>query len=206
VRAHLRARVARAQHSVVATSPYLIPGRSGMALLGALRERGVHVSLVTNSMAAVDEPFAFIGYLRYRTRLLQMGVDLFELSPARVAHSRRFHLDGRSTGQLHAKAAVIDGRTVFIGSMNLDPRSDRHNTEVGVFVDSEILSAQLLHLVDLVRSQGGYRVVLTADGVQRWHQDGDSTQHAGAPVDPETSRGQRFLLWLLDPLVPEDLL
>ena len=207
VRGRLRERVAQARSSVVTTSPYLVPGASGMALLRGLRARGVRVALVTNSMAAIDEPLAFVGYMRYRKRLLQLGVELFELSPARVARSHRFHLAGRSSGRLHAKAAAIDGSTVFIGSMNLDPRSARHNTEVGVFVDSDVLAGQLLQLIDLVESQGGYRVRITAGGAQRWGgQDSETPGHAGATVDPETSLGERILLWLLDPLVPEELL
>lgn len=44
---------------------------------------------------------------------------------------------------LHAKVLVIDGDRVFVGSPNLDPRSMRINTEVGLLVSSEALNARL---------------------------------------------------------------
>ena len=41
------------------------------------------------------------------------------------------------------EAFAIDGRTVFVGSFNLDPRSARLNTEMGVYVESPA-TAQLV--------------------------------------------------------------
>ena len=45
---------------------------------------------------------------------------------------------------LHSKALVVDGRRVFIGSMNFDPRSRHLNTELGVIVDSPALGAAII--------------------------------------------------------------
>jgi phosphatidylserine/phosphatidylglycerophosphate/cardiolipin synthase-like enzyme len=95
----------------------------------------VKVSVLTNSLAATDEPVVHVGYARYRDALLHGGVDLYELSPKRIASSERLRLPGASLGSLHAKAAVIDERRIFIGSTNLDPRSDSTNTELGIFAD-----------------------------------------------------------------------
>ncbi len=39
---------------------------------------------------------------------------------------------GKSLGRLHAKTAAIDKTRIFIGSMNLDPRSASQNTEMGL--------------------------------------------------------------------------
>jgi hypothetical protein len=64
--------------------------------------------------------------------LLKTGVDLYELSPTRIQRNKRLMLPGTSLGRLHAKTAVIDRSTVFIGSMNLDPRSASKNTELGI--------------------------------------------------------------------------
>jgi putative cardiolipin synthase len=44
---------------------------------------------------------------------------------------------------LHAKALVIDHDKVFIGSANLDPRSLRMNTEMGLLVESTELNKDL---------------------------------------------------------------
>ena len=44
---------------------------------------------------------------------------------------------------LHTKAVVVDRRTAFIGSPNIDPRSMIHNTEVAAVTESEALGKYL---------------------------------------------------------------
>lgn len=43
----------------------------------------------------------------------------------------------RPVFSLHAKAMVIDSETVFIGTCNLDPRSENLNTEAGVIIHNK---------------------------------------------------------------------
>ena len=38
---------------------------------------------------------------------------------------------------------VVDGRTLYIGTFNLDPRSANLNTEVGIIVDSRELAQEV---------------------------------------------------------------
>ena len=42
----------------------------------------------------------------------------------------------RPPSALHIKAIFFDGSHVFVGSMNLDGRSEQYNTEVGVMIRS----------------------------------------------------------------------
>ena len=72
----------------------------------------------------------------------EAGVDLYELSPTRTLHNQaaRTSFPGSSLGRLHAKTAVIDQLIIFIGSMNLDPRSASTNTEFGMFIESPELA------------------------------------------------------------------
>ena len=42
---------------------------------------------------------------------------------------------------LHAKLYVFDRRSVFVGSMNFDQRSERINTEIGLIIDSSPIAA-----------------------------------------------------------------
>ncbi|GAL37660.1 cardiolipin synthetase [Vibrio maritimus] len=48
---------------------------------------------------------------------------------------KNWSLTGSSRSSLHTKAMVIDRRKVFVGSMNLDPRSAHLNTEMGVVIE-----------------------------------------------------------------------
>ena len=123
VTARVWAQLMEARREVYMTSPYLVPGERGMEAFEELRARDVKVTLLTNSLAANDEPLVHGGYARYRERLLESGVDLYELSPARTTKNKRLGTFGTSLGRLHAKTAVLDRQKVLLGSVNLDPRS-----------------------------------------------------------------------------------
>lgn len=76
------------------------------------------------------------GYSRYRKRLLEGGVGLWELKSS-IDENAEHHLMPSSRASLHAKAASIDDNGLFVGSYNLDPRSTSLNSEQGIFVRSE---------------------------------------------------------------------
>ncbi|MEO6362828.1 MAG: phospholipase D family protein, partial [Caldimonas sp.] len=132
----------QAKTDLVLTSPYLIPGNDGLTSFRNLQRDKVKVTVITNSLAATDEPLVHNGYSRYRPGLLAAGVDLYELSPTRTQSTKRLGMFGASLGRLHAKTAIIDKKTIFIGSMNLDPRSASANTELGMFIDSPPLAKE----------------------------------------------------------------
>lgn len=204
---NVRRQVRQALQEVSETTPYLVPGAEGMQSMRILRERGVRFSIVTNSLAATDEVAVFTAYRHYRRPMLELGVELYEISPSRVQHSGvHFGKFGDSIGRLHAKCAVIDRRTVFIGSMNFDPRSDKHNTELGLFIYSSELSQELLKLMDVVKAEGSYRLQLASDGSGRieWVSTGKDGQVLSA--EPESTPSRILLLDLLTPFTPEDLL
>ena len=85
-------------------SPYFVPGEKGTELLVALARRGVQVRVLTNSLAATDEASVHSGYARYRKRLLQGGVELFEFRPGSTTIREHSHQIGSSAqAGLHAK-------------------------------------------------------------------------------------------------------
>jgi putative cardiolipin synthase len=197
----------RARRDVVITSPYLIPGEAGIETFKHSIERhGVKYTLVTNSLAATDEPVVHTGYRRYRPQMLELGMNLYELSPQKVSRSLRLGRFSTSIGRLHAKSAIVDGQRVFIGSMNFDPRSDQHNTEMGLFIESPVLAQQMAKLVDVIRQQGAYKVSLAANGKDVvW----STTGPGGAEVvveEPETDAWTRIMLEVLSLIAPEGLL
>ena len=197
--------VRRARKDVVITSPYLVPGQEGMETFAASVKRGVKFTLVTNSLAATDEPVVHTGYRRYRPPMLALGMELYELSPQKVSRSLRLGRFSTSIGRLHAKSAVVDQKNVFIGSMNFDPRSDQHNTEMGLFIESPAIAAQVLKLVGVIRQQGAYRVTLSENGKDLvWTTTIGGEQRI--VEEPETDIWSRMMLEVLSVLVPEGLL
>jgi putative cardiolipin synthase len=135
---------------LLVVSPYFVPGKNGVAFLTGRRNSGVDVRVLTNSLAATDVWLVHAGYMKYRQPLLAQGVRLFELrpeTPIGPASAGKGPL-GSSRASLHGKTFVFDRASVFIGSVNLDPRSLEQNTEVGVLVDSPSLTAEVTNLFE----------------------------------------------------------
>jgi putative cardiolipin synthase len=196
----------KAQKEIVISSPYLVPGRVGMDLFKGLRARGVKVTAMTNSLGSTDEPLVHIGYTAYRDDMLALGVDLYEVSGSRVKRNRRENLFGASLGRLHAKLAVVDRRWLFVGSMNLDPRSATINTELGSVIDSPQLAREMMRIIDIDRLQSAYRLELSADGRYCQWVGYEDDKEIVLSEEPDSSFWQRVKLKLLRPFVPESLL
>ncbi len=171
-----------------------------------LRKRNVKVTILTNSLAATDEPLVHTGYARYRVAMLNAGVDLYELSPTRIQRNRRLGFLGSSTGRLHAKTAVIDRSLVFIGSMNLDPRSATKNTELGMIVDSPELAKEVLRVIHISKLQSAYRVRLRSDQRGLEWLTADDDKEIVLTSEPDSTFFLRLQNILLAPFVPEDQL
>jgi putative cardiolipin synthase len=149
----LAQQLAAAQQSVLIQSPYLVMPDGGIELLQQLVQRGVRVRVSTNSLASTDNLMAFSGYQKQRQRLLEAGVELYEFRPdpaVQLELLRRYPRlqPGQPVFALHAKSMVIDQQRLFIGTFNLDPRSAHLNTEVGLFMDSTPLAAQLASSIE----------------------------------------------------------
>ncbi len=195
---------------LIIASPYYVPGRQGIAQLQALRDRGVSVQVFTNSTAASDEPLVNTGLARYRVELLHMGVRLYEVASTRLKRNLAMRLAlGRSTGRLHAKLGVIDRSQVLFGSMNMDPRSDHTNTEIGVGIRSPALAQELVSFFQIDDPRGVYELKLKPDGKSvQWVANDADDPHGDERHDqpPGTSWGTRLRLFLMSFLVSEELL
>jgi putative cardiolipin synthase len=192
-------------------SPYFVPGEQGLAGLREARKFGIAVRVITNSLGATDEPQASLAYERYRVPLLQMGVELYEVSSMQVqrdeATRRAF---GSSRAQLHAKMALIDRRMVLLGSMNLDQRSATTNTEMVMLIRSPELAREILtsfNSRERADVRGSYQVRLKPDGQSlQWVALLGEGRSETLDEDPEFNFLERLRLWLISLFVPESLL
>lgn len=138
----------KAQKRVTIQSPYLVMPEGALELLRNLVRRGVEVRMVTNSLASTDNLMAFSGYRKQRRAILASGIQVFEFKPdpaiMRELIERYAELEKNApVFAIHAKSMVVDGRTLFVGTFNFDPRSANLNTEVGVLIDNPALAAQV---------------------------------------------------------------
>lgn len=178
-------------------SSYFVPTRAGVALLLNMVRKGVKVAILTNSLAANDVAVVHAGYARWRKKLLRHGIELYELKPTQdfVPGVRDRGLTGNSGSSLHAKTFSIDGKKVFIGSLNFDPRSTMLNTEMGFVIESETL-AQLIHGRFLKsRHQEAWQIRLNKRGRLTWveHKEGKAIV---LEKEPATRFWQRVLVRL----------
>ena len=195
-----------AKQELIVISPYFVPGQDGVALFAKLVGEGVHIRILTNSLASTDSPLVHNGYSHYRTALLKLGVELSEVRPELGQKRARFHPFRSSTASLHAKALVIDQKTVFIGSMNMDARSANTNSELGLVIRSTEIARQVTSLLDDISADGSYRLQLIGHSDQIEWSSGEGALEKKWYIDPETTRPQRFWLKMAAPFAPEELL
>ena len=169
-----RALMRSAQSEVLIVNAYIIPDANFMADLRELAARGVRVRILTNSLASHDVPAVNSHYEGWRRPILATGAELYEFRPDPAIQASMVEFTpfrGRFAG-LHTKAMVIDRSRSFIGSMNLDPRSEVINSEMGIVIDSEPLAQALA--AEMERDMGpanSWRVTLQADGTLLWQDD-----------------------------------
>jgi putative cardiolipin synthase len=115
------------QQELLIESAYFVPLDSGTAGLAGLVQRGVKVRVLTNSLASNDVAAAHAGYEKYRKKLLEAGVEIHELRPDAGQVRKEWSVTGVARSpHCTPKALVVDRRSTFVGSFNLDPRSAKH--------------------------------------------------------------------------------
>ncbi len=151
------------QEDLLVISPYFIPSDKMMERLKVLRKRGISVTIITNSLASTDVFLVYGGYKNYIKALVEMGIDLYEIKP----HSFKKFFKTKEWAQhqnlsLHTKMMILDSKRLGIGSANMDPRSDKLNTEIFMVVTSSKLAKeqkeiinQLLNLENLYKLSWG---------------------------------------------------
>ena len=205
-RAQVSHAMGQAEHEMLIVSPYFVPGSRGMALLMHAAGRHVRTTVLTNSLGATDEPLVHAGYAGYRHAMLKLGVKLHELGARLSQKSSLFANIGSSTGRLHAKVLVIDRQRLVIGSMNMDGRSERHNTEIALLIDSPELASEVVELFRGEAQASSYQLRLSADQQRiEWLAD-ESGQQVLHTAEPGATLINGLKLALLGAVIDEDLL
>lgn len=187
----LAAAIARADEGVVIISPYFVPLKSGIEYLTGLQERGVQVTVITNSLAANNHSIVHSGYAPSRKPLLEAGVKMYEVrADASIAGVDR-GTQGAALATLHTKGFLVDDEELFLGSFNWDPRSVDINTELGVIMKSSELARFIHEQLDEAFDQNAYEVILNDKGKVRWV-DRAGDEEIILDKEPQTGWWRRF--------------
>lgn len=166
----------------------------------------MRLRIVTNSLAATDVAAVHAGYARRRAELLQAGVELYEVKPDPAgAGASGWRLVGSSAASLHGKTFSVDRERAFVGSFNIDPRSIRLNTEMGLVISSPALATTISDTLDRWLPANTYELRLAQGQRLEWVERSD----AGEVVyqeEPRASLWRRLLMPLLSLLPIEWLL
>ncbi len=166
-------------HNIDIISAYFVPEKQGTAVLSDMAKKGIEVRVLTNSFKANDVWLVHAFYSKYRPELLKNGVKLYEFLPVldsialnpvtkEIAKKTKLSLRGLSRSSLHAKMMTIDDKQVFIGSFNLDPRSAKLNTEIGVLLNSTSLATAIHTTMNHDIDKYSYQLQLTPEQKIQW--------------------------------------
>jgi len=161
----LRKTAAQAQREIVIQTPYLILSKPAQRLVRELRAKNpaLSIRISSNSFASTDNLFAYSANYRLRGLYVDdLKLEIHEFKPRPEALKTLFPgydaiaavaraQDAKAPPPflcIHAKSLVVDDRYAFIGSYNLDPRSENLNTEVGLVIEDATLSRELRQQIE----------------------------------------------------------
>lgn len=149
--------------SAVMVSAYFVPQPELIKQFEKWILEGASVTVLTNSLAATDVAAVHAGYVPFRRRLLDAGVKLWEFKPDIKKNTSAMSVVGSSKASLHAKTFVFDHRYLFIGSLNLDPRSVSINTEIGILLDAPKHAAEVADTINKLLPYRAYELLLSTE-------------------------------------------
>lgn len=117
-----------AKTSIDIMNPYVLLTDEFKGSLQKAIDRGVKVRILSNSSKSNDVYLMGVAWDARKEELVKMGIETFELKPKHF---------------IHAKTVVVDNEKVYVGSFNMDPRSQNINLENGVIVQDKQIAEKL---------------------------------------------------------------
>ncbi len=192
--AELRKAVDAAKSEIIVLTPYFVPREEGVRFWESVASRGVRVVIVTNSLAANNHTAVHSAYGKYRKKMIDAGVELYEVNGFSPQSP-----DMRVT--MHTKAFTIDRERAFVGSLNVDPRSLDFNSEMGLIIESPPLASLMADAVFAALETRAWRVDRDKRGRLQWTTTINDSETI-ATSEPGVNAWRKVKAWFLK-LVPE---
>lgn len=199
--------ISQATDEIYIQSAYLILLEGGFEHLQSVCDRGVQLKLSTNSMASNNHLTAFVGYRKQRIRMLATGAQLYEMRPDAKSERRLYTAEQLEEYKpifgLHAKTMVFDRKLSFVGSFNMDPRSENLNSEIGLLVESKSLAEAVAASIENdIAADNSWQVIMDSREEISWITKENGTVIHTLTTEPMTTIEQRAEADLLD-VVPD---
>ncbi|MGN0929805.1 MAG: phosphatidylserine/phosphatidylglycerophosphate/cardiolipin synthase family protein [Alphaproteobacteria bacterium] len=187
--------------NIYISSAYFVPGKLGTERLIEEVNKGVDITVITNSLSSTDASAVYSAWERYRKDLLKAGVNIYEFM------NKGLKLKGKqisSFASLHSKTMVIDEKLSWIGSFNLDPRSAMLNSEIVAVFESEPFAKQLIKKMEEDMKDSWKLELLKGKTVWIGHNEENDKETIEYKA-PNTTLWKRFTNKILK-IVPESLI
>jgi len=143
-----------AKREVLIANAYFVPTVATRLAIDRAARRCVRVVILSNGPETSDTPgMTLLGRGHYRELFAVNASREVKACPNKDAGVELWEWQGRGAndprqtqGLLHAKYAVVDRELALVGSFNLDPRSERLNSETAIVFENATLAAQLAQL------------------------------------------------------------
>jgi phosphatidylserine/phosphatidylglycerophosphate/cardiolipin synthase-like enzyme len=154
--------VSQAKESIYIQTPYLVLSDTAVDLFKKIRKESpnIEIRISTNSLAATDSWYVYaLSHKQKKIYLDNLKFIIYEIKPHpedintlmptyqqlrnRPLEPSEMELPKEPYICLHAKSLVVDDEIAFIGTYNLDPRSENINTEVGLVVQDKKFAKRL---------------------------------------------------------------
>jgi putative cardiolipin synthase len=151
------------ERELIIQSPYFVLSKAAIDVFKALRTKSppVTIKVSSNSFGSTDNTVAYSANYRQRSTTIEsLGLHVYEFKPhpadlhtifpqynamLKLANAKHNPTpeDRPPFLCIHAKSFVRDDRFAYIGTYNLDPRSENLNTEVGLLIEDKHIAAVL---------------------------------------------------------------
>jgi phosphatidylserine/phosphatidylglycerophosphate/cardiolipin synthase-like enzyme len=152
------------------SAAYSVPGQGGLESVLNEENAGVHMTIVTNSLASTNAPTVYAKWEKYRKKLIESGASVYEFMVSAENLRGKEHDRERkqsSFSVLHSKTMVFDDNISWIGSFNLDPRSAYYNTENVAIFESRDFANKLREMI-IKDTKTSWHVTLDEHGNTVW--------------------------------------
>ncbi len=189
LRGQLSDEASLAQKKIYIESPYFIVKEEISTVLSDLLRRNVEINVISNSLYSND---VFVAQSLFDTRIhrwTEMGVNVWMhkgiINPqvyTVIPESRH------AKWVTHSKRAVIDDKTLIVGTFNMDPRSTNINAEMALICrDNPYLATALANNMKEHMALGAK---LNRSGLRE----------DGRPLHENVSVSKKVLFWMTLPL------
>ncbi len=139
--------VSEVEDEIYVESPYFVLRQEGYDVFKKMTDQKVEVKVLTNGLYSTDAFYVISPLWLHLGWIAKSGIELYAYRGESLSDSPIMTQSSVRWG-IHAKRAVLDRKTVLLGTYNIDPRSANLNSELMlVCKNNPIFAEQVLNSI-----------------------------------------------------------